>query len=59
MTWEVFKSIEELRPSPYTPLGVECPKCGKLIWRNNQIVLTTNPPKYEYVCLECGWIGYK
>ena len=59
MTWDTFNSIEELRPAPYTPIDVECPKCGKNIWRNNQIVLASIPPKYEYVCLECGWIGYK
>lgn len=37
--------------------GIECPKCGKMIWKRTDVVLTSYPPKYQYEC-ECGWIGY-
>lgn len=37
---------------------IECPKCGKKLWRRMDIVLTSYPEKYQYECDDCGWIGY-
>lgn len=37
----------------------KCPKCGEGMCRNNMRVLTTNPPKYEYKCKNCGLIEYQ
>lgn len=36
---------------------IECPKCGKKIWKRTDIVLTSYPAQYQYEC-ECGWVGY-
>ena len=36
---------------------IECPKCGKFIWRRTDIVLTSYPPKTIYECTNCGWSG--
>lgn len=36
-----------------------CPKCGGGMCRNNMIVLTTCPPKYEYKCNKCGNLEYQ
>lgn len=36
---------------------IECPVCGKHVYLNNQIVLTTYPAQYEYWC-SCGWVGH-
>lgn len=36
--------------------NVECPKCGKLLWKRTDIVLTSYPPQYQYEC-DCGWWG--
>ena len=36
---------------------IECPKCGKKIFKRTDIILTSNPPQYMYEC-DCGWVGY-
>lgn len=36
------------------PNGIACPKCGKEMHDRNENVLTSNPPKKEVICLECG-----
>lgn len=36
--------------------NIECPKCGKYIYRRTDIILTSYPPKYRYEC-DCGWVG--
>lgn len=36
---------------------IDCPRCGKKIFKRTDIVLTSNPPQYQYEC-ECGWVGY-
>ena len=37
----------------------ECPDCGGIMQRNNLIVKTSIPPKYEYRCKCCGSIRYR
>ena len=34
--------------------NVECPECGKKVYLNTKIVLTSYPAKYSYWC-SCGW----
>lgn len=59
MTWEDFLHHK----LPYTNLvarektEIECPVCGKYIWKRLDKVLTSNPPQYQYEC-DCGWVGY-
>lgn len=36
---------------------IDCPKCGKKMYKRTDIVLTSYPPTYQYEC-ECGWVGY-
>lgn len=36
---------------------VDCPKCGRKIYLDNTIILTSYPEKYRYWC-PCGWEGY-
>lgn len=59
MKWEEYNdAIQPQRQfSNREQVDVECPKCGKKIWRRNDIVLPTYPAKYQYEC-DCGWIGY-
>lgn len=40
-----------------TQVNAKCPKCGKKIWRRNDIVRASYPAQYQYEC-ECGWVGY-
>ena len=61
MTWEEFKEQEKqknkLEHEGYQLTSIECPKCGKPVYKNQSFCYMTNPPKYEYVCFECDWNG--
>lgn len=37
----------------------QCPECGGGMCRNEMVVLTTYPPKFEYQCNKCGHIDYQ
>lgn len=37
---------------------IECPNCGAPVWRRTDIILTSYPPKLQYECDYCGWVGY-
>lgn len=56
---ENFRSILAQANQNKEQINVICPNCGKYIWRCNDIVYTSYPPKYKYFC-DCGWeaIGY-
>ena len=60
MKWDEFNKMisidtwEETR----SQVNIECPKCGAKLFRRNDIVLTSNPPKYQYECDKCNWVGY-
>lgn len=36
----------------------KCPKCGEVVKVNTDIVLTSYPPQYHWVCPKCGKTGY-
>ena len=60
MTWNEFKNdidLETIYPDPLEKTDIQCPVCGQYIYRRNDIVLTSNPPKRQYEC-RCGWVGY-
>lgn len=59
MKWEEFKrqGVPLAEFQTYERTEVECPKCGAVIYRRTDIVLTTNPPMSQYECLKCGWTG--
>ena len=57
MQWD---EIEDQYPAATLGLektDIDCPECGKKIFKRTDIVLTSYPPQYQYEC-ECGWIGY-
>ena len=58
MTWDEFKADEIVEGIPFgqIPTNIECPECGKKIFWNSTITLTTYPPQYSYWC-KCGWHG--
>ena len=58
MKWE---EMQDMRLSE-TKTGqrltdIECPECGRFIYIDTSIVLTSYPVKYRYWCT-CGWTGY-
>ena len=43
----------------YKPVApIRCPKCGTTVNVNTSIILTSNPPCYEWTCPNCGEKGY-
>lgn len=61
MKWEDFMNMHITRGSLFSDrrhkTDIDCPECGKKIYRRDDIVLASNPPKYQYEC-DCGWVGY-
>ena len=58
MTWEEFKNLEfTYGMTNYKKTQIECPKCGELLLMRTDMVLTSYPPQYQYVCKTCGWVG--
>ena len=62
MTWDEFRKqrAEEqkrTRNFRYKETDIECPVCGARIFRDDMIVLTSNPPQHRYLCMECEWSG--
>ena len=58
MTWEEF--LNEDISSSYNgqvQTDIPCPKCGRNIYLDTTIILTSYPGKYGYWC-SCGWKGY-
>ena len=46
----VYNGVEE-----YTQVPGKCPYCdAQLVFRNNSIILTSNPPQSQYRCKGCG-----
>ena len=44
----MYKPVEHIR----------CPKCGTTVNVNTSMILTSNPPCYEWTCPNCGKKGY-
>lgn len=59
ITWEEFKPYNAEPFPQYIPTHILCPMCRKPILKNQSYMLTSNPPKYEYICINCGWKGIK
>lgn len=59
MTWEDYIQRKIQSPALITRIktDVECPRCGRKIWKRVDTVLLSNPPQYQYEC-DCGWVGY-
>ena len=66
MKWEklITKWEDIVNQYPEAPVftgrqrtNIDCPVCGKKIYKRTDIVLTSYPAQYQYEC-ECGWVGY-
>ena len=56
--WNEFNPEYSI-PNNLEPTNIKCPKCGELIFKRTDIVLTSYPPKYIYTCKHCGWSDCK
>lgn len=60
-TWEEYlkdQSNTKLPVSPWVPIDVNCPKCGKdSIEVNTSMIYTSAPPKRDHRCgyVQCGF----
>lgn len=55
MTWEEF--LAEPMDTYLTgqkETDIECPQCGRRVYLDTTVVLTTYPAKHKYWCA-CGW----
>ena len=58
MKWEDFLNRDISNDNNGQMLtDIECPKCGRRIYYDSTIILTTYPDKYVYWC-SCGWKGF-
>lgn len=56
MKWEEFLEGErEHSHVEWMLTNIECPNCGKEIYRYAMITFASNPPKRKYKCFKCGW----
>lgn len=57
MTWDEFlnKNISNSY-NGQIQTDIECPECGRKIYYDSTIILTTYPAKFHYWC-SCGWSG--
>ena len=57
MKWDELKDMEiEYWDTGQEKTDIECPECGRHIYLNTRIVLTSYPSQYSYWC-SCGWTG--
>lgn len=57
--WEEF--VEAQGGCQYAnaePTQIACPMCGKRIYKRTDIILSCYPPKRQYFCGTCDWVGY-
>lgn len=59
ITWDEYKKNLSIRISSngYEETNIECPNCGKPLYRDTRMVLATYPPQHRYDCLDCKWTG--
>ena len=57
MTWDEFKEQKQAFPN-YQITDIDCPRCGKKIYKKTDVVLACYPPKRVYECMDCGWRDY-
>lgn len=62
MEWSEYQQmrldmLDRTNMGQWGETNIKCPECGANIYRNNWIILTSNPPQYQYKCLNCDWSG--
>ena len=60
MTWEEFNNVMpllEIHNTDRIQTTIECPRCGKELYKRTDIILPSFPVKYQYEC-DCGYVNY-
>ena len=50
--------IRGINTCNYSEVKYKCDKCGGNMRKRNDIVLASNPPKYQYECDTCNNVDY-
>lgn len=57
MRWdELLNKNIESNYNGQVKTSIDCPRCGRKIYLNTSIILSSYPAKYSYWC-SCGWSG--
>lgn len=55
MTWDELLSMDVAsKYNGQVRTDIQCPQCGRYIYLDNTMILTSFPAKYRYWC-SCGW----
>lgn len=60
MKWEDFKRYRERTTNVVQNarrVDIQCPECNDDLYVRTDIVLSCYPPKSQYFCNKCGWVG--
>lgn len=60
MTWDEYNLLGTdgyHLSDAYIETNIKCPICGRNMYFDNTVVLTSCPPQYKYMC-KCGWRGF-
>lgn len=55
--WEDFIETKSCQFANSEPTQIACPKCGNRIYKRTDVILTCYPPKHQYFCGKCDWVG--
>lgn len=56
---EIANAIAAQYTARWSAPKYQCPKCGGGMCKNEMVVFTSHPEKYEYQCDKCGHIEYQ
>lgn len=56
--WEEFFNTEAHKFADAEPTIFSCPKCGRRVFKQTNMVLACYPPKHRYFCGTCDWMEY-
>lgn len=57
--WDAYNPHVQMIQERYKKTNIACPKCKTALLKRMDIHLTTDPPKRQYECPNCGFVGYK
>ena len=57
-SWYDFCYEKERTPEGAKLTAIACPCCGRALYEDVSVALSTYPPKYRYFCNACNWFGY-
>lgn len=57
-SWYEFAQEKAMAPTRSEPTAIACPCCGRALYKDTTVILTSLPPKYRYFCVACKWSDY-